>query len=67
MQTPINAILNMVETLLLMDLPEEISQQCQIIKRSAMLLLYLVSDLLDFHSFRSGKFKPQMETFNLVD
>ena len=67
MQTPINAILNMVETLLMMNLTKEQKQQCKIIRHSAMLLMYLVSDLLDFHSFKSGKFQKQIDSFNLVE
>jgi signal transduction histidine kinase len=56
MRTPINAILTMLESLMLTNENPEQHRMCQIIKNSAKLLLYLVNDMLDVYMLKTGKF-----------
>lgn len=65
MRTPINAILTMLESLMLTNENPDQRRMCQIIKNSAKLLMYLVNDMLDVYMLRTGKFQKLFEEFNV--
>lgn len=67
MRTPINAILTMLESLMLTIENVDQRRMCQIIKNSAKLLMYLVNDMLDVYMIKTGKFQKIIEEFHLRD
>jgi hypothetical protein len=67
MRTPINSILTMIESLMLINEDYEHQRMCSIIKNSGTLLLYLVNDMLDAFMLKTGKFDPILSNFSLYD
>lgn len=63
MRTPINSILTMIESLILMTDSPETLEMLRIIKNSAFLLLYLVNDMLDMYMIKTGKFHKILDDF----
>lgn len=63
MRTPINAILTMIESLMLLVESPEQASMLRIIKNSAHLLLYLVNDMLDVYMIKTGKFEKILDEF----
>lgn len=67
MRTPINTILTMLESLMMIMPNEEAIHMCTIIKNSALLLLYIVNDMLDSYMLKTGKFCKIEEQFSFQD
>lgn len=63
MRTPINAILTMIESLMMLVESPEQAGMLRIIKNSAHLLLYLVNDMLDVYMIKTGKFEKILDEF----
>lgn len=61
MRTPINAILTMIESLMMLETNVEKQRMFKIVKCSAQLLLYLVNDMLDIYLIKKGRFEKIMD------
>lgn len=59
MKTPINAVVGLLENLEHFIKEEEGQTLLKVIKNSSNILLYLVSDILDFFEIKNDKFKLQ--------
>lgn len=67
MRAPIFFILTMIENIMAVTTTSEQVRMLKIINNSAMLLLYLVNDMLDIYMLKSGKFQKILDHFNLQE
>ena len=65
MKTPLNTIRAMHETMLKCVKDKNVLNFLQVAITSTNLLLYLISDTLDFYEIKSGKFKLKNTPLNL--
>ena len=64
-RTPMNGIIGMADALSMQSLPPEQSEQVNIIRKSADLLLMILNDILDFSKIEAGKMLLEEIPFQL--
>lgn len=66
-RTPINGIMGMTDLALMTNLTDEQKEYLNMVKASSTHLLDLINDILDIAKIESGKFKLELESFNLEE
>jgi signal transduction histidine kinase len=66
MKTPLNTILNMIGLIKTRSHDDLILKWCRVANNSSKLLLYLVTDTLDYFMIKSQKFKLRIVKFDLM-
>lgn len=66
-RTPINGIMGMTDLALMTDLTDEQKEYLNMVKTSSRHLLDIVNDILDISKIEAGKFKLDLESFNLEE
>lgn len=65
MRTPLNSIIGLLANVEGSLTNEQAKKYLKIIKSSSKILLFLVSDLLDFFQIKNGKFKKNEQLVNI--
>jgi signal transduction histidine kinase/CheY-like chemotaxis protein len=66
-RTPMSGVIGMAELLLESPLSDEQHRQVQVIHESARSLLTVINDILDLSKLESGKFRLEVEDFDLFE
>jgi len=66
-RTPMSGVIGMAELLLESPLADEQYRQVQVIHESAKSLLTVINDILDLSKLESGKFRLEIEDFDLFE